>query len=65
MSLETFRTSKYVQRNELIRFQLDDVIQIPAVSTKRKMDISLRLMTDLQSTIGIMLISRCNSSCKN
>ena len=30
MALETFRTSKYVQRNELIRFQLDDVIQIPA-----------------------------------
>ena len=25
-----FRASKYVQRNELIRFQLDDVIQIPA-----------------------------------
>ena len=25
-----FRASKYVQRNELIRFQLDNVIQIPA-----------------------------------
>ena len=26
----TFRASKYVQRNELIRFQLDNVIKIPA-----------------------------------
>ena len=25
-----FRTSEYLQRNELVRFQLDDVIRVPA-----------------------------------
>ena len=60
-----FRTSEHLQRYELVRFQLDDVIRIPANGQHQdKMDISLRLMTGLPSTIGTMLISRCNSSCK-
>ena len=64
----SFRSSEYLQRYELVRYQLDDVIRIPNAGqqyTKRKMGISLRLMTGLHSTIGTMLISRCNSSCKN
>ena len=59
-----FRTSEYLQRYELVRFQLDDVIRAqPTVNINIKMGISLRLMTDLHSTIGTMLISRCNFRC--
>ena len=59
----SFRTSEYLQRYGLIRFQLDDVIKTPA-NTNKKMGISLQLMTGLHFMIGIMLILRCNFSCK-
>ena len=47
-----FRTSEHLQRNELVRFQLDDVLII--ISIKNKIDTNLQLMTDLHFSIGIM-----------
>ena len=55
-----FRSAKYVQRYEFVRFLLDNVIIAPANGKhQQKMGISLRSM---QYTIGTMLISRYNSS---
>ena len=62
-----FRTSEFLQRNELVRFQLDDVIRAPQpmVNIRRKMDIHLQSMIDQVFTIGTMLISRSSSRYKN
>ena len=67
----SFRTSEFLQRNELVRFQLDDVIRAPPpppppiINIRIKMDIHLQSMIDPVSTIGTMLISRSSSRYKN
>ena len=61
-----FRSSEYLQRNELVRFQLDDVIRAPANGQHQdKNDINLQLMIDLVFMIGIMLILRFSFKFKN
>ena len=61
-----FRTSEFLQRNELVRFQLDDVIRAPGNGQhQEKMDIHLQSMIVVHSTIGTMLISRYSSRYKN
>ena len=61
-----FRTGEFLQRNELVRFQLDDVIRAPANGQhQEKMDIHLRSMIDRVFMIGTMLISRFSSRYKN
>ena len=56
-----FRSNEYLQRNELVRFQLDDVIRAPANGQHQtKMVINSQLMTDPHSMIGITDIWRCN-----
>ena len=58
-----FRSAKYVQRYEFLRFQLDNVIIAPANGQhQQKMGINLRSMTGLQYKIGTMLNLRYNSN---
>ena len=58
-----FRSNEYLQRNELVRFQLDDTIRAPANGQHQhgyKMVINSQLMTDPHSMIGTMLILKYN-----
>ena len=50
-----FRSSEYLQRYELVRFQLDDIIGAPKNNQyQEKNETNLQLMTDLHFTIDIM-----------
>lgn len=60
-----FRSRKYMQRNELVRYQLDDVIRAPGNNHHQKrMDINLQQTTGAHFMIGTMPILRCSFSSK-
>ena len=61
-----FRTSEFLQRNELVRFQLDDVIRAPGNGQhQEKNGYTFTIMIDRVFMIGTMLISRFSSRYKN
>ena len=58
----SFRSSEFLQRNELVRFELDDVIRAPANGQHQaKNRYRLLLMIDQHSMTGITLILKSNS----
>ena len=62
----SFRSSEYLQRKEMIRFQLDDVIRAPENAQHQVKNGYKFTINDRSSFYdGTMLISRCSFRCKN
>ena len=56
-----FRSPEYVERNELIHYQLQDNIRMPANNQEQlKKLINSSLMTEAFFWIGIMPFLKCN-----
>ena len=56
-----FRSPENVQRNELVRFQLESNIRAPANATEQqKMDINLQQMIEVIFMIGTMHFLKCD-----
>ena len=62
----SFRAEEVLERNELVRFQLDNAIRIHANGQdQEKMDINSQLIIDHQFLIGIILILKYDFDYKN
>lgn len=62
----SFRSRKFLQGYEYVRYQLDEVIRLPGNNQhQQKMDINTRLMIVVLFTTGIMHILKCNFSFNN
>ena len=57
-----FRSPENVQRNELVRFQLESNIRAPAnaAEQQKKMVINLSSMIEVHFSIGLMLFLKCD-----
>ena len=61
-----FRSSEYLQRNELVRYQLDDVIRSPGNNQHQvKNGYKFTIMIDHHFMTGITLILKYSFSFKN
>ena len=61
-----FRSNEYLQRNELVRFQLMTQSELQQMGNiNKKMVINSQSMTDPHFMIGIMLILKFNFNSKN